>query len=212
MQSAAAKGRKAVCGWEANGGFLLGSDLMRGGKALRSLPTRDAFLPIIAVLFSAKEKGVSVSALFDQLPKRFSRAALLRNFPRPASQRILARFVPADEQIKDVVFENEKTIVSDAQGKQIAIDAAIPTRIRSELESFFNGEHGFGRIVRINYIDGVRMYFSNGDVAHVRPSGNADELRIYAVADTQERANAITQVGVAEPDGLLRQLERATGG
>jgi phosphomannomutase len=212
MQSATAKGRKAVCGWEANGGFLLGSDLMRGGKKLRSLPTRDAFLPIIAVLSSAKEKGVSVSALFAQLPKRFSRAALLRNFPRPASQRILARFVPADDRIKDVAFENEATTVSDAEGKSVAVDPAILTRVRSELENFFNSEHGFGRIVRLNYIDGVRMYFSNGDVAHVRPSGNADELRIYAVADTQERANAITQIGVAEPNGLLRQLERATGG
>jgi len=38
--------------------------------------------------------------------------------------------------------------------------------------------------------DGVRVLFDNGDVAHVRPSGNADELRIYTVADTQARADA----------------------
>ena len=55
----------------------------------------------------------------------------------------------------------------------------------------------------------MRIYFSNGDVAHVRPSGNADELRIYAVADTQTRADAITKLGVAEPDGILRRLEKA---
>jgi len=55
----------------------------------------------------------------------------------------------------------------------------------------------------------VRIYFANGDVAHVRPSGNADELRIYAVADTQARADAIAKAGVAEPDGILRRLERA---
>jgi phosphomannomutase len=54
------------------------------------------------------------------------------------------------------------------------------------------------------------MRFSNGDVAHVRPSGNADELRLYAVADTQERADAIGACGVAEPDGILRLLERFT--
>jgi len=46
----------------------------------------------------------------------------------------------------------------------------------------------------------------------VRPSGNADELRIYAVADTQARADEIARLGVAEPDGILRKLERqATG-
>jgi len=46
-------------------------------------------------------------------------------------------------------------------------------------------------------------------VAHIRPSGNADELRIYAVADTQERADAIAAMSVAEPDGILRRMEKA---
>src|SRR5512138_394975 len=54
-----------------------------------------------------------------------------------------------------------------------------------------------------------RRTLDNGEVAHVRPSGNADELGIYAVADTQARADEITKLGVAEPDGILRQLERA---
>jgi phosphomannomutase len=45
-------------------------------------------------------------------------------------------------------------------------------------------------------------------VAHVRPSGNADELRIYAVADDQARADAIARAAVAEPDGILRRMEK----
>jgi len=84
--------------------------------------------------------------------------------------------------------------------------------IRDELGALFTLALGFGPVTRINYVDGVRIYFSNGDVAHVRPSGNADELRIYAVADTQARADAIAGMGVAEPDGILRSLERAAGG
>ena len=55
----------------------------------------------------------------------------------------------------------------------------------------------------------LRVIFNNGDVAHVRPSGNADELRIYACADTQDRADAIASMGVAEPGGILRRMERA---
>ena len=64
-----------------------------------------------------------------------------------------------------------------------------------------------GPLERIDRTDGVRMLFADGDVAHVRPSGNADELRIYAVADSQSRADAIATAGVA-PDGILRRLER----
>ena len=51
MEDAARKGRSAVCGWEANGGFLVGSDIHRDGKTParprhpRRLPAdpRDAF-------------------------------------------------------------------------------------------------------------------------------------------------------------------------
>ena len=80
--------------------------------------------------------------------------------------------------------------------------------IRNRLEKFFNREMGFGTITHVDYTDGIRILFDNGDVAHVRPSGNADELRIYAVADTQKRADAIVAMGVAEPDGILRSMEK----
>jgi phosphomannomutase len=171
MEAARAKGRRAVCGWEANGGFLTGSDIVRDGRVLTALPTRDAFLPILSVLFAAREKGVSLPALFDCLPRRFSRAALLKRFPREVSLRIVRELSTAER-----------------------------------LESFFPG---FGKITSIDHTDGVRITFASGDIAHVRPSGNADELRIYAVADTQVRADEIAALGVAEPEGILRRMERA---
>jgi phosphomannomutase len=43
----------------------------------------------------------------------------------------------------------------------------------------------------------------------VRPSGNADDLRIYVVADMQVRAEAIAAMGVAEPNDSLRRLQNA---
>ena len=81
IQEAVRKGRRAVCGWEPNGGFLNGSDIVRNGHRLPALTTRDAFLPIVAVLFASVESGLSVTGLFARLPKRFSRAALLKQFP-----------------------------------------------------------------------------------------------------------------------------------
>ncbi len=170
MKQAHAKGRKVVCGWEANVGFLLGSDITRDGRTLAKLATRDAFLPIACVLLAASRAGGSLGDLFAKLPKRFSRAALLRNFPRPVSMRILEL---------------------------------------SGLGDYFPARNGFGPAAGFDYTDGVRIRFSNGEIAHIRPSGNADELRIYAVADTQERADEIAALGVAEPDGILRRLERA---
>ena len=212
MEKARAKGHRAVCGWEANGGFLTGSDIARGGKLLRALPTRDAMLPILGVLFSMAEKGVAMTALFERLPKRFSRAALLKKFPRPTSLRIVERFSPADGKIKEVVFGKGGVTLLDEDRRELPASGPLTQAmlgIGGTLGGFFAPEAGFGGIARINYTDGVRIYFSNGDVAHVRPSGNADELRIYAVADTQERADAITKLGVAEPDGILRRMEKA---
>ena len=183
MQKASAKGKKRICGWEANGGFLLGSDIRHAGSTLPALPTRDAVLPILAVLLAAAEKGLSLIDLFARLPKRFSRAALLRNIPRAVGRKIMEQFSPADE--------------------------STPPQIQEHLAEFFPPSQGFSRIAGLNYTDGLRIFFGNDEVVHLRPSGNADEFRIYAVADTQERANTIAHLGIAEPDGILRRLVRS---
>jgi phosphomannomutase len=197
MEQALAKGKRVVCGWEANGGFLTGSDIKRGDAVLTALPTRDAVLPLLAALSSAAEKSLTLDQLFATLPARFSRAALLKNFPRSIGLKIVQRFSPERSDIEDVVFNENEPALPDS------IKA-----IRSSLEHFFSPERGFAPIARLNYTDGVRIIFANGDVAHLRPSGNADELRMYAVADTQARAEAIASMGVAEPDGILRSMEK----
>ena len=213
MDRARSNGKQLVCGWEANGGFLTGSDIIRNGQTLKALPTRDAILPLLGVLFAAASKGMSVSAIFDGLPRRFSKASLLRNFPRPASLRIVQRFTPSNAAIADVLFDDTNITLLDAQGQKLPANpksVESMREIRRALSGFFTTVDGFGKVSRMNYIDGVRIYFANGDVAHVRPSGNADELRIYVVADSQVRADAIAAMGVAEPDGILRKLETAT--
>jgi phosphomannomutase len=90
-----------------------------------------------------------------------------------------------------------------------AAGARVSEAMRLELEQFFGPKQGFGRVERINTLDGLRVWFSNGDIAHVRPSGNAPQLRIYAVADSLSRAEQIVTLGLREPDGILRKLESA---
>ena len=187
IEAARRKGRKRVCGWEANGGFLLGSDLVRNGSPIQALPTRDALLPILEVLFFAAEREVPVAKLFDELPRRFGRSALLRDFPRQLGREIVQRYSPDLEGDKE----------------------ACMRRSREELSQFFCPELGFGEIQGLDFTDGIRLSFNGGDVAHIRASGNADEMRIYAVADTQDRADRIASAGVAEPDGILRRLARS---
>ncbi len=182
MEAALAKGKKRVCGWEPNGGFLTGSPIARNGAILQPLLTRDAGLPILGVLFAAQQDGLSLVDLFARLPKRFSRAALLKQFPRAIALKIVDRFSAPN---------------GDAEA------------IQKDLAQFFTTALGFADISHVDYTDGVRILFANGEVAHVRPSGNADELRIYAVADTQSRADEIAAMGVAEPAGILRTMEKA---
>ena len=117
-------------------------------------------LPILAVLSVVERlKGKPLVELFAGLPRRYSRAALLKNYPREQSRRVVERF-----------------------------SAAGSTATSEALQQVFSAARGFTPIERLDYTDGVRIYFTNGDVAHFRPSGNADEFRIYAVAGSQERS------------------------
>jgi phosphomannomutase len=209
LEQARAQGKARVCGWEANGGFLTASDFRRGSQVLTALPTRDAFLPLLCCLFAAREQGLNLCALFDGLPARYSAAGLLAEVPRAASLAALQPLQPGDPQVVEADWSGGHLVTRNAGGALLPVSPGLQAHLeqaRARLAGIFSPEAGFGALVRINYTDGLRLYFANGDVAHVRPSGNADELRIYAVADTPERAAAIVREGVAEPGGYLRRL------
>jgi phosphomannomutase len=111
-----------------------------------------------------------------------------------------------------VTYQGEEAMLVDEAGvSHPAPQEHLPamSAMKRTLGGFFGSADGFAEIGRINYVDGVRIHFVNGDVAHLRPSGNADELRIYAVADQQARADAIASLAVAEPNGILRRMEKA---
>ncbi|MGH7268886.1 MAG: hypothetical protein ACREJ3_00520, partial [Polyangiaceae bacterium] len=190
-------GRKTpIVGWEANGGFLLGSDVTLGGAAIAALPTRDSVLPILANLFAAARQGIALTALWHGLPKRFGASGLLDEVPVSVTRALMALLAAP----------------GDATEVDFALDAPPPgwREIRARLARAFTPALGFGEIVRVNVLDGVRATFHNGDVAHVRPSGNAPQLRIYSNSDSQERADFIVAEGLREPDGILRALVAET--
>ena len=79
----------SVAGFEANGGFLLGSDVQFNGQLLKALPTRDAILPAL-MLLAAAGKG-SISTLVSGLPQRFTYSDRIQNFAIEKSLEIIGQ-------------------------------------------------------------------------------------------------------------------------
>lgn len=156
-----AKNFDKVAGYEANGGFLLQTALEENGKTLPALPTRDALLPVIAVLRAAGERKCKVSDLAGELPARYTASDRLKEFPTAQG---LAR---VDEM--------------RAPG--------APERMFGEL---------CGAFVKSDETDGLRMEFASGEIVHLRPSGNAPELRCYTECATNERAIELNKACIAK--------------
>jgi phosphomannomutase len=53
-----------------------------------------------------------------------------------------------------------------------------------------------GPVANIDNTDGLRMTFESGEVLHLRPSGNAPELRCYSEADSDTRAKEVNETGI----------------
>lgn len=54
----------------------------------------------------------------------------------------------------------------------------------------------FGPVKHTDTTDGFRITFENEEIVHLRPSGNAPELRCYTEADSEPRAWEINGIGV----------------
>jgi len=163
MQRLSAEGLSPVAGYEANGGFLLGSPIERGGRTLAALPTRDAVLVAVSILVAARRQGKPVSSLAGDLPRRFTHSDRIKDFPPEISQARLA-----------------------------ALSSGDPARDRAAAEAAF-ADH-FGQVAGLDTTDGLRITFRSGEIAHLRPSGNAPELRAYTEADSPERAAEMNAV------------------
>jgi phosphomannomutase len=78
-----------IVGYEANGGFMVGSNIELNGKTLNALPTRDAVLPILIVLSLSYQSGVTISNLLKNLPSRFTASTCIKNIFLSISDEII---------------------------------------------------------------------------------------------------------------------------
>jgi phosphomannomutase len=87
----AAEGAALPVGYEANGGFLLGGTAIGvGGSRLTALPTRDAVLPMLAVLTAAAAAGVSLADYAAKAPARATASDRLQAIEPALSGAFLA--------------------------------------------------------------------------------------------------------------------------
>ncbi|WP_421850867.1 phosphomannomutase [Novosphingobium sp.] len=159
-----------VCGYEANGGFLLGSDITgAGGSKTTALPTRDAVLPILLVLTAG---AGTVSAQLASLPQRVTFSDRIKAFPLELGEQLFGMLQAgsAEEQL------------------------ALQTKL-------FGACAGEART--IDATDGIRTTFANGEIIHLRRSGNAPELRCYTEADSEERAATLNRQALSSVKAAL---------
>lgn len=88
-------------------------------------------------------------------------------------------------------IENFPTAESQALVARLAGDQAART-------DFFAP---FGKEMHVDLTDGLRVAFENGDIVHLRPSGNAPEMRVYSEAKTEAQAHEV----IARAIGRIRQ-------
>lgn len=167
MEKLIQNGARHVVGFEANGGFLVGSTLEKDGRRLQALPTRDAVLPIIALLVLARERGVPVSQLPASLPPRYTASDRIQNFATEKSRRLIRQFAESDVALREFLAP-------------LSVEPA-----------------------RIDQTDGLRITLTNDEILHLRPSGNAPELRCYAEAASQTRANELAAAGLRRVEDWL---------
>lgn len=103
MQTLGQEASNQVVGFEANGGFLLGYTVEDGERNITPLVTRDAVLPILAVLILAKKESSPLSTLADSLPSRFTASDRIKNFATEKSKTILQHLSESDAAIAALV-------------------------------------------------------------------------------------------------------------
>ena len=88
------------------------------------------------------------------------------------------------DRIKQIPTDKSRALLAGFDSGDTEID-------KKSIAIFFNQQ--FGQVSILNRTDGLRITFDNGEIIHLRPSGNAPELRCYSEANSLERAALINQ-------------------
>lgn len=118
---------------------------------------------------------------------------------------IIAALVSAGAQgLKARVAAEPARFTAADRLPEVPIEAgqALVARLTSDADARADLLAGFGAetLVSTDTTDGLRLTLASGRIVHLRPSGNAPELRFYAEAESPGAAQALLAAGM----GLLR--------
>lgn len=104
MTEARTAGAETILGFEANGGVLLGSDIVQDGRRLPALPTRDALLPILATLALARQAGKPLSAIAADARFAVALSNRLQDVAQDRTAALIERLDAEDAAFRDTAF------------------------------------------------------------------------------------------------------------
>ena len=124
------EGATSVAGFEANGGFLLGSHISQA-PSLQPLPTRDAVLPVVTLLAQVKAQAKPLSQLVAALPQRFTASDRLQNFPTEKSKALLSGWTdtPAD-MLKSLQLAEQISHIDTTDGLRATLQSGRVVHLR----------------------------------------------------------------------------------
>lgn len=122
MNLAIGEGKSSVVGFEANGGFLTGTDFSPSGADLKALPTRDCVLPILSALFliAGSEKSLSLHVADFSLP--VARADRIKNFAQERSSALMSHLKSSQDNLAAFLAPiGEVASVNDTDGLRVIL-------------------------------------------------------------------------------------------
>ncbi len=122
MVQALEAGKDGVMGFEANGGLLTASAFTLHGRPLSPLPTRDSFLPILAVLnlSATQKKPLSQIAAGFNLP--VAAADRLENFAQEKSMALMTHLRASRDNLESFLAPVGKvSALSDIDGLRVSL-------------------------------------------------------------------------------------------
>ncbi|HEY4102431.1 MAG TPA: phosphomannomutase [Polyangiaceae bacterium] len=155
---------------DAMNSALSGSEKVVGYEANGGFLTATEFHPSgrLPPLPTRDALLVHLAVIASARAQKLSVSRLLATLPQ--------RFTASD-RLKDFPTELSKQHITElSQGGAPAIERAFPK---------------FGAVRDSSTVDGLRITFASDEIVHLRPSGNAPELRCYTEADTEARATEL---------------------
>jgi len=122
MEEAVAAGEDHVMGFEANGGLLTATPFDINGRAVRALPTRDCFVPMLAILSLAAIRRQPLSAIAASYHLPFAAADRLENFPVETSAALMEHLRASEENLRAFLQPiGEVAAKSDIDGLRVTL-------------------------------------------------------------------------------------------